>query len=270
MSKTPRIAVLLALVLAGCKGGESAPAAKAPLTYDGATTVSKRILQEAVPAFTAKTGVTFTHIGTSGAGKGLKAALAGEVSVAGVTRSLTAEELAQNPYSQIIGYDALGVFVAEGNPVRALTKAQLKAIFTGKVKSWKEVGGKDVPIVACTEVLSSGRATVDAFKAMALDGAAFGPVKEMEDPSDCLKLVAGEPGGVTPATVAYAIPGVVAVSLDGIEPVAQSVRSGAYLLSRPILLVSKAVPQGSLKEFFEFMLSPEGQALVGKRFVAVR
>ena len=40
--------------------------------------------------------------------------------------------------------------------------------------------------------------------------------------------------------------------------------------SRPLLLVSKTAPQGALKQFFEFMLSPEGQKLVVKSFVPVR
>jgi phosphate transport system substrate-binding protein len=264
------IAVSLSL-LAACKGEEAAkPAAVEALTYDGATTISSRILPDALPLFQQKTGIRFARIGTSGAGKGLKAALAGEVSVAGVTRSLSEEELAKKPYYQIFGYDALGLFVNEANAVRGLTKAQVKAMYTGQIKNWKEVGGKDLPVVVCTERLDSGRATLDAVRTMALDGAAYGPTKELEDPSDCLKLMVGDPAVVTAATVAYAIPGARPIALDGVEPVPANVRSGAYLLSRPMLLVARSVPSGALKQFFDFMLSPDGQAIVGKKFVAIR
>lgn len=269
------LAFALAILVSAC-GGKSDPkqtaatAAQEALTYDGSTTISGKILPEAIPAFQQKTGIRFAKVGTSGAGKGLKAALAGEVDLAGVTRSLTADELAQKPYFQIIGYDALGVFVNDGNPVKALTKAQLKAIFTGKVTNWKDVGGRNEPITTCTELQDSGRATVDGFKSMALDGAAFGPTKQLEDPADCLKLVASSAGAVTPATIAYAIPGVHAVSLDAVDPLPENVRSGSYLLSRPMLLVARSMPLGARKAFFDFMLSPDGQSVVAKKFVPVR
>ena len=246
------------------------PAAAEELTYDGATTIGKQVMTEAAPAFQAKTGVKFSKIGMSGAGKGLKAALAGEVSVAGVSRSLTQDELAQKPYFKIIGYDALGVFVNAANPVKVLTKTQLKAIYSGQVTNWKALGGPDLAIVACSEKLNSGRATVDAFKNRVLDGKSYGPVKELDDASDCVKFVATSKGAVAPASLAYAIQGTRALPVDGIKPTDDDVRAGTYALARPLLLVTKSPPQGALKQFFDFMLSVEGQKFVDKSFVSVR
>jgi phosphate transport system substrate-binding protein len=48
------------------------------------------------------------------------------------------------------------------------------------------------------------------------------------------------------------------------------VRSGAYLLSRPLLLVIPARPDPDARRFVEFMLSPEGQAIVARKFFPVR
>jgi phosphate transport system substrate-binding protein len=215
-------AAALALALAATARAEE-------LTYDGATTIGGRIVKEAAPAFQAKTGVKFAEIRMNGAGKGLEAVLAGQVAVAGVSRSLSSEELKQRPYFQIIGYDALGVFVNEKNPVKALSKAQLKAIFGGKVHNWKEVGGPDLPILACSEGLQSGRATVEIFKTTVLDGGAYGPMKELEDAADCVKLVASTTGALAPATMAYASPGVRALPLDGVKPTPEEIRAGSYL-----------------------------------------
>jgi phosphate transport system substrate-binding protein len=240
------------------------------LSYDGATTIGKKIMPEASAAFQAKSGHKFSKIDLNGTGKGLKAALAGQVSVAGVSRSLTAEELAQKPHFEVIGYDALGVFVNEKNPVKVLTKAQLKGIFTGKIKNWKEVGGADLPIIACSESPTGGRATVDAFKNMVLDGEPFGPLKVVDDASDCVKGAASTPGLVGPATMAYAEPGARALPVDGVKPTPDDVRAGNYLLSRPLLLVAKAKPDGALKAFFTFVMSPEGQKIVARSFVSVR
>jgi phosphate transport system substrate-binding protein len=259
-------AAALAALLAACKGGVDAR----PLTYDGATTISRHILVDAIPAFEAKAGLRFGQVDQSGGGKGLARLFAGEVEFAGVARQLTAAELARQPYFQIIGYDALGVFVNEKSPVKALSKAQLKAIFTGAIVNWKDVGGPNLPIVGCTEPLGSGRNTLAVFQTTVLDEAPYGAVRESPDPADCLAFVAATPGGVSFATIAYAIPGVRAVAVDGVEPIAARVLDSTYLLSRPLLLVTRRRPEGPLAAFFDFMLSPDGQRIVGKKFIPVR
>lgn len=265
-------ATALALLLsAACGERAQAPLPPPrPLTYDGATSISNRILPLALPAFEARTGVKM-KVARNGGGKGLKAMFAGQADVAGLSRALTPEERGRKPVVAIIGYDALGIWVNEQNPVRALTAAQLKDLFTGKITNWRQIGGKDRPVVACTEHLLSERATLDAFRQLALDGAAYGPVKELEDPADCLRAVAEDPGGVTPATTAYAIPGVRTTTIDGVSPEPSQIRRSAYPLTRPLLLVTREAPTGALRDFIDFMVSPDGQALVARAgFVAAR
>ncbi len=270
MSVDHTFRTLVAALAATATLAWGASAAAEELSYDGATSISSQILKDAAPRFEQKTGIKFARVGTSGAGKGLTAALAGEVSVAGVSRALSPDEFGRRPYFQIIGYDALGVFVSDKNPVKMLSKAQLKGIYTGKIKNWKQVGGANLPIVACSEPVHSGRATVDTFRSTVLDGEPYGAVREVEDASDCVKLAAGSPAVLGPATMAYAAHGARALPLDGIMPSRDDIRAGTYLLSRPLLLVSKARPTGALKQFFDFMLSPEGQQFVARGFVPVR
>jgi phosphate transport system substrate-binding protein len=160
--------------------------------------------------------------------------------------------------------------VNAANPVKVLTKAQLKGIYTGEIKSWKALGGPDLPIVACIEPKNSGRATVDSFRNMVLDGQPYGTVKELDDASDCVKFVATAKGGIAPASLAYAVAGTRALPVDGVQPTDDDVRAGTYLLARPLLLVAKTKPTGALKQFFDFMLSPAGQTIVDKSFVSVR
>jgi phosphate transport system substrate-binding protein len=269
------IAALSFASLLACEARKSpAPAPvhaqRAPITYDGATSISNRILPLVLPAFERKTGLT-VKVERSGGGKGLKAMFNGFADVAGLSRALSPEERGRKPSVAIIGYDALGVWVNEQNPVRALTHQQLKDLFTGKISNWKQLGGKDRPVLACTEHLLSERATLEAFRQLVLDGAPFGPVHEMEDPADCLKLIAADPGGITPATTAYASAGLRPVSIDGVLPDPPHVRNSTYLLTRPLLLVSREAPTGPLREFIDFMVSPEGQSLVAQAgFVAAR
>jgi len=240
------------------------------LTYEGSTTIGENIIPEAVKAFEAKTKIKFDSIGGLGSGKGFKAVMEDKCDVAGVSRALTADEKKQKPYYQIIGYDAIAIFVNEKNPVKDLSREQVKGIFTGKIRNWKEVGGKDAPIEVITEIKTGGRATIAAFKELALDNAEFGPSKEIDKPHDCVKAVAQNENAITHGSLAFKEAGTKYITINKVEPDIKNVRSGAYLFSRPLLLVSKGLPKGDLKKFFDFVLSPEGQAIVGKNFVPVK
>jgi phosphate transport system substrate-binding protein len=251
-----------------CSRGDPARADR--LSYDGATSISRHILNEAIPAFEQKSGLKFAKVDESGGGKGLNRLFAGEVEIAGVARRLTDDELGRQPHFQIIGYDALGVFVHVNNPIKGLSKAQLKAIFTGAIVNWKDVGGPNLPVVACTEPLASSRNTLAVFQSAALDEAPFGRVREAADPAECLAFVAATPGAVTFASIAYATPGVHSAAVDGVEATPAHVIDSTYLLSRPLLLVTRGRPTGATASFLEFMLSPAGQAIVGKKFLPAR
>jgi len=240
------------------------------LTYEGSTAIGETIMPEAAKVFEAKTKIKFDYIGGLGAGNGFKAVMEGKCDVAGVSRALKPNEKKQKPYYQIIAYDAIAVFVNKRNPVKNLSKEQVKGIFTGKIKNWKEVGGKDAEIVVVTEIKTGERATIAAFKELALDGAEFGPTKEIDKPRDCVKYVAKDENSITHASIAFKEPGTKYVIVDNVEPNVQNIRSGAYPFSRPLILVAKKLPKGNLKKFFDFILSPEGQEIVKKNFVSVK
>ena len=56
------------------------------------------------------------------------------------------KEAKQNIQEVIIAYDALAVIIHPDNPVNKLTRKQLEDIFRGKIKNWKQEGGKDQKI----------------------------------------------------------------------------------------------------------------------------
>lgn len=68
----------------------------------------------------------------------------------------------------IIGTSKLYISINKDNPVKSLTREQVKGIFTGKIQSWKEVGGNDDPIMVV--ISTQNPATMGAFKKLALDG----------------------------------------------------------------------------------------------------
>ena len=240
------------------------------LTYEGASTIGTNIMPEAAKLFAARTGVVFSFIGGAGADAGFKAAMEGKATFGGVARELTAAEKVQAGGQVVIGFDVMGVFVHGANPVKALTRSQLKEIFTGRATNWKQFQGPDRPIKVYSEKLTGGRATVKAFKDMVLGAEPYGPLREFDDATDCLHEVAADPGGISASSMSFAVAGVAALSIDGAAPTRGAVQSGAYPLKRPLVLVTKEIPAGDSKAFLEFMLTPEAQAIVARKFVPAK
>jgi phosphate transport system substrate-binding protein len=254
------------------KGGaapQDNPALQSTLTYEGAITLSAQLLPELARVFLAKEGVAFGDIGEGGSGAGYKAVTAGKVSFGGMVRELHDNEKAALAAWQTIGYDAVGIYVHPGNPINMLTKAQLKDIFAGRITNWREVGGADKPITCHTEKLDSGRGTLSFFKEKVLHTDTYGPVREHVDMIDCIWAVEEDLGGITFSTFALATPKVKAIALDEIPPTRANVASGKYPLTRPLLLITM-MPSGNVRKFWEFTLTPEAQAIVGKRFVPLQ
>jgi len=271
---------ILAVVFAAAFMLPQAAQAQEAISYSGSSTVGMGILEAgAMKAFEEKAKIKFASFDIStGSGKGIKAVIEGKATLAGASRALEAEEKKEKVIGHTIGYDAIAVFVHKSNPVKNLTKEQIKGIFTGQIKNWKEVGGKDAPITPNTEIAGEKRATMQAFQEMAMDKAPYGTgFKEIELPRDQIVDTAKNPNAVCSASygllasVSEDIRGKVkAVTVNNIEPSGKNIQSGAYLISRPLLLVTKGLPKDNVKKFIDFMLSKEGQDIVGKNFVPVR
>lgn len=67
-----------------------------------------------------------------------------------------------------VGINKVAVFIHPSNPVSALTKEQMKGLFTGKITNWKDVGGKDAPVLVVWGKNSPGQNAL--FTKIILDG----------------------------------------------------------------------------------------------------
>ncbi len=250
------------------------------IRYSGSSIIGMAVLENgAMAAFEKKTGIRFAGYEIPGSGKGMKALIEGRATLGGASRALHTAEKKAKVLGTIIGYDAIGVYLNAANPVEDISKEQLKAILTGKLTNWSEVGGPDEPIVVITEILSAGRATVDCcIQKMVMDGADFGTgFRTIELPRDQIVEVARQPWSI--ATTSVGLISAVTpeqagkvkfIKVDGIAPNAENIGSGTYLISRPLVLGTIGIPRGNVKKFIDFILTPEGQAIVGKNFVPVR
>ena len=169
--------------------------------------------------------------------------------------------------------DGLAVIVHPSNPVTELTLEQLADIYTGKVTSWAQVGGKDGKIVLLSREVNSG--THVYFKEHVLR---HGDAKSKEEftPKPCCcqahrRSPTKRPRTPTPSDtygMGYISAKVKVVHVakaagdSAIVPSIESVQSGHYPISRPLIMYTKGEPTGLAKTFLDFVLSEEGQQVV--------
>ncbi|MFA5795011.1 MAG: phosphate ABC transporter substrate-binding protein [Candidatus Brocadiia bacterium] len=223
-----------------------------------------------------------------GSGTGISSLISNTCDICMSSRNIKEKEIALaqqkgvNPFEIKVALDGLAVVVHPSNPISKLTQAQLADIFTGKIASWKEVGGKDAKIVILSREVTSG--THVYFKEHILrKGIANGPE---EFASSALMLPSSQAiaDEVTnnPDAIGYYGMGYISAKQKPISvakdekseyeaPTTENVISGKYPISRPLLLYVNGQPKGLDKEFIDFALSPEGQEIVVKTdFVPVQ
>jgi phosphate transport system substrate-binding protein len=257
-----------AVVLLGCATG-SWPARSGKLRVVGSDTMLPltRLLARAFEA--ANPGVRVS-VGGGGSAAGIAALIAGRADLCASSRPLTAAEAQQlfQRHGRLgvrvqVARDALEVFVHPDNPVRALTKLQLKGIFTGRIRQWEKVGGVGGTIEVLIRPPSSG--THAFFRAVALDGEEYAPFATViETTAELVELVSLDETAIAYGGMSYRREGVVAVVVDGAPPTPEAVRSGAYPLSRYLYVITVGPPEGLVKGFVDFILGPQGQRLVAE------
>jgi len=109
------------------------------------------------------------------------------------------------------------------------------------------------------------------FQQHGMDGAPYREdwVEVDRQPDQVARLLT-EQYGITISSPSFERAGSKGIAIEGFAPTPANIRCGAYILSRPLLLVTQAPPSIDVKRFIEFMLGPEGQAIVAQKFVSVR
>ncbi|MDD3706288.1 MAG: phosphate ABC transporter substrate-binding protein [Clostridiaceae bacterium] len=268
------MALLLVGVLTACApAAEPAPTAPADngvsgsITVNGSTSVQP-LAEELVKGFKAKNPKATIDVQGGGSGVGIKSATDGVVDIGMSSRDLKTEEKSLKEFK--IAVDGIAVIVNPTNEVKDLSMEQILKIYTGDITNWKDVGGKDGKITVVTREEGSG--TRGAFIELTKI-----ETKEAGDQTVASAITQGSTGAVIttvagdPNAIGYASFGSVKISSDikmigvnGKECTEENIYSGDYKIARPFLMVTKAEPTGLAKAFLEFILSPEGQEIVGK------
>lgn len=210
-----------------------------------------------------------------GSGVGIAALINGTTDIAASSRPIKTSEVdklkarfATMGYTYPIARDGLSVYLNEQNPVRELTLAQLRGIYTGAIANWKQVGGNDAPIILYSRENSSG--TYTYFKDHVLLGKDFAPrAQTLQGTAAVVNAVSRDANGIGYGGAAYA-KGIrfAAVKKDdsspAVTPSIESVRTGRYPISRYLYFYTRVKPSREMKSFIDWATGPAGQEIVSK------
>lgn len=241
------------------------------LAYEGSSSIGQSLFPDLAKAFEAKSGIPFKSIKATDSDQGFKGVVAKSADIGGLSRLQTADELKSELGNQVIGYDAVVIYIHPGNMVQSLSSDQLQRIFLGEIKNWKEVGGSDTALITLLKNKGDEGGTTKQFLELIMGGKDFAtPAKSFDSHQENIEFVASNPGAITFAALAFDEKKAKIVSIDNVLPSRETLNKGEYPLARPYLLVYLSQPENEqVKKFMEFVFTSEGQAIVKKYVVPV-
>ncbi len=194
-----------------------------------------------------------------GSSAGVKSAQTNTADIGMSSRELTGDE--KKMWYVEIARDGLAVIVNPANPVKNLTLAQARDIYSGKITNWSQLGGKNANIHVITREEGSG--TRSAFESLVMKKVEINPRSIVQDSNGTVRQLVGDDS----AAIGYISLGLVnekvkALELDGMKATRENVINGSYGLSRPFLFITSVPPTGKTKLFIDFVLSAEGKKLL--------
>jgi len=210
-------------------------------------------------------------IAGGGSGLGIKQVGEGLVDIGNSGRKPNDEEISRYGL-QVFKWavDGVGIAVNPKNPVRSLSKAQVKDIFAGKITSWKQIGGSDKKINVYTRDEASGTRAVFWKKALS-KGEISSKAYFVVSNGGMKSAIAQDPNSIGYVSVGYIDNTVAAVSIDGVAPTLENVKEGKYKVARGLYSNTKGEPTGLAKKLIKYLLTPDGQDIVAdKGFVPVK
>lgn len=273
--------LLAAFFLTGC-GEERQRGAGAAATGDDAkkTVITQKgsdtmilLAQRWSEAFARRNPNVQVQVTGGGSGTGISSLINGTTDIANASRAMKPDEREQikakygtDVVEIPVAKDGITIYVNAANSLEQITITQLRDIYSGKIKNWKELGGSDANIILYGRENSSG--TYEYFKENVLDKGDFAPsTQTLSGTAAVVSAVSKDPKGVGYGGEAFGTSGVKRLNLVGddgkaVEATEANVLAGTYPLSRSLYFYLREQPSGATKEYVDWVLSDEGQAEV--------
>jgi len=264
----------VAVQLTGCKrSGTPGQAAQVTIQVKGSDTMVN-LAQAWAEAYKKVRPEVNVEVSGGGSGVGIAALIKGTVDIANSSRDIKPsekEQVKKNTGKEAreftVGFDGLAVYVHKDNPLDNITTEQLAQIFMegGNITRWSQLGVK-IPgggdeIVRVSRQSNSG--TYEFFREHVLKNKDFKlGSRDMNGSKEVVELVAHTPTAIGYSGMGYATPQVKMLKVDGVAPAVEKVLDKTYPIARALHLYTLGEPQGEIARYIEWILGPQGQAIV--------
>jgi phosphate transport system substrate-binding protein len=257
--------IIIAFVAALFFGANFAMAGNLVIT--GSTTVLP-IAQKVAEAYMAQNPDVKISISGGGSGEGIKALIDGTTDIADSSRFIKDSEVKQAvdkgryPVPFAVAYDCIVPVVHPSNSVVNLTLEQLKAIYKGEIKNWKEVGGPDKKIVVISRDTSSGTYEVWEDKVMKKEKV-FPAALLQASNGAIVQAVSSNQNAIGYIGIGYIDSSVKALMVNRVKGSAETALNGTFPIHRALYMFTEGWPKGDTLNFINFMMHPQkGQKYV--------
>ena len=208
-------------------------------------------------------------ISGGGSGNGIKALIDGLTDIADSSRFIKPKEVklavekGRYPVPFAVAYDCIVPVVHPSNSMSNLTMDQLKAIYKGEIKNWRDIGGPNRKIVVISRDTSSGTYEVWHKKVMKKERVFPGALLQASNGA-IVQAVSKNKNAIGYIGLGYLDKNVKALTVDGIRGSEETTLNGTYPISRPLYMFTAGWPKGDTLNFINFMVHPQK----GQKYVA--
>ncbi|MBN1312669.1 MAG: substrate-binding domain-containing protein [Anaerolineae bacterium] len=194
----------------------------------------------------------------------LPALASGEIDAAILFSPLDEQGLFDTP----IGYTLLQIVVPADIPVTDITRSELRAVFAGRIVSWNELGGPDIPIQPITA--ARGFSERLAFEHLIMGDEPITSAARITTSSrETADLVSTTTGGIGYGIYDDLPENAVTLTVDGAAPTLKDARSHRYTLISAVVFAGTQKPEGPLRSFLDWILSDAGQQVVRRHMLSL-
>ena len=257
VSKLLMSGFMVASLLTGCSSTQQS----GTVATDGSTSMEKMIGTIGEGFEEQNDGLTFTYNPT-GSGSGIQAVEEDRCDIGLSSRSLKEEEKEAGLQETVVAYDGIAIIVNKDNPIKDLKVEQIADIYTGKIKNWKEVGGKDAEIVLIGREAGSG--TRDGFESITETNDKCKYRQELTSTGDVITTVSKNPDAIGYASFAAIKDNVKILTVNGVKVSNKTIKDGSYTIQRPFVFVTKKDKEltDAAQKFFDFALSKDASQYI--------
>lgn len=273
--KLSTLLIVAGLLIVGCSRSKKSDNEQRYVTIKGSDTMLHLTSNWAESLMDNNPNIGISVTG-GGSGTGIAALLNGTTDICIASRKIKSKEIAQaqglgiTPQEFVVARDGIAVVVNLENPISELSIEQIGKIYTGSYNNWSQVGGPNAEIIVLSRESSSG--TYVFFQKRVMNKNDY-TVEAMLMPSTSaiIQSVSQDKLAIGYVGLGYALSAADKIKIlsvyekEGQTPVVpsiESVKSGDYVVARPLYMYTNGEPTDLVKEIIDFCLSVAGQKIV--------